>query len=78
MSECPLSLGVEEWGRQSHPRAGFVRAGRCLEYFAIAWNSLEELIAVRLSLLASSVTLVGFVLDGAIQGCLRVVFAIKT
>ena len=44
----------------------------------IAWNTLEELIAVRLSLLASSVTLVGFVLDGAIQGCLRVVFAIKT
>jgi len=56
----------------------FVRADRCLEYFTIAWNSLEELIAVRLSLLASSVTLVGFVLDGAIQGCLRVVFAIKT
>jgi len=38
----------------------------------------EELIAVRLSLLASRVTLVGFGLDGAIQECLRVAFAIKT
>ena len=49
-----------------------------MECFTIAWNALEELIAVRLSLLASRVTLVGFGLDGAIQGCLRVVFAIKT
>jgi hypothetical protein len=59
-------------------RAGIVRAGRCLEYFTIVWNSLEELIAVPTSLLASSVTLVGFVLHGAIRGFLRVVFAIKT
>ena len=49
-----------------------------MECFTIAWYSLKELIAVRLSLLAGSVTLVGFGLDGAIQGCLRVVFAIKT
>ncbi len=41
--------------------------GRRLEYFTIAWNSLEGLIAVGLGLLAGSVALVGFGLDSAIE-----------
>jgi hypothetical protein len=63
---------------QSQPRAAFVRACRRLEYFTVAWNSREELIAIRLGLLASSVAPVGFGLNSAIKGCLRALFAIQT
>jgi len=48
-------------------RSEIVLVGRRLEYFTIAWNSLEGLIAVGLGLLAGSVALVGFGLDSAIE-----------
>jgi divalent metal cation (Fe/Co/Zn/Cd) transporter len=48
-------------------RAEHVRFGRRLEYFTIAWNSLEGILAVGLGLLSGSVALTGFGLDSAIE-----------
>lgn len=48
-------------------RANAVRRGRHLEYFTIAYNSLEGLIAVGAGLLAGSVALVGFGFDSLIE-----------
>lgn len=44
-----------------------VKRGRRLEYFTIAWNSLEGLIALAAGFLAGSVALVGFGFDSAIE-----------
>jgi divalent metal cation (Fe/Co/Zn/Cd) transporter len=41
--------------------------GKRLEYFTIAWNSLEGLVGVVSGLLASSISLVGFGLDSFIE-----------
>ena len=51
----------------AYGRSEAVLLGRRLEYFTIAWNSLEGIIAVGLGLLAGSVALVGFGLDSAIE-----------
>lgn len=48
-------------------RAEFVKRGRHLEYFTIAYNSLEGLIAIVAGLLAGSVALVGFGFDSVIE-----------
>jgi len=48
-------------------RGEAVRKGQRLEYFTIAWNSLEALIAVAAGLIAGSVALVGFGLDSVIE-----------
>lgn len=48
-------------------RADVVRRGRRLEYFTIAWNCLEGLIAIGSGLVAGSVALVGFGLDSFIE-----------
>lgn len=52
---------------QSRNRADLVRRGRYLEYFTIAYNSLEGLIAVAAGLLAGSIALVGFGFDSLIE-----------
>lgn len=44
-----------------------VRRGRWLEYFTIAYNSLEGLIAILAGWLAGSIALVGFGVDSAIE-----------
>jgi divalent metal cation (Fe/Co/Zn/Cd) transporter len=49
----------------NHARA--VARARGLEYFTIAWNSLEGLIALLAGLLAGSVALVGFGFDSLIE-----------
>jgi divalent metal cation (Fe/Co/Zn/Cd) transporter len=41
--------------------------GRRLEYFTIAWNSLEGLVAVVAGTLAGSISLVGFGIDSYIE-----------
>ncbi len=41
--------------------------GRQLEYFTIAWNSLEGLVAVVAGALAGSISLVGFGIDSFIE-----------
>ncbi len=52
---------------QDDVRARLVRRGRLLEYFTIAYNSLEGLIAVVAGLLAGSIALMGFGLDSMIE-----------
>ncbi len=44
-----------------------VRRGRRLEYFTIAYNSLEGLIALVAGLMAGSIALVGFGFDSLIE-----------
>jgi divalent metal cation (Fe/Co/Zn/Cd) transporter len=44
-----------------------VRRGRRLEYFTIAWNSLEGLVAILSGLIAGSIALVGFGFDSLIE-----------
>jgi divalent metal cation (Fe/Co/Zn/Cd) transporter len=48
-------------------RAKLVNKGRRLEYFTIAYNSLEGLIAVVAGLMAGSIALVGFGFDSLIE-----------
>ena len=48
-------------------RGQYVRRGRRLEYFTIAYNSLEGAASIIAGLLAGSVSLVGFGLDSMIE-----------
>ncbi len=48
-------------------RSLVARRGRRLEYFTIAWNSAEGLIAVAAGAVAGSVSLVGFGVDSFIE-----------
>ena len=48
-------------------RKAIVCRGRRLEYFTIAWNSIEGLVAVVIGLIAGSISLVGFGLDSFIE-----------
>jgi divalent metal cation (Fe/Co/Zn/Cd) transporter len=48
-------------------RAAVARRGRRLEYFTIAWNSLEGLAAVVAGAIAGSISLVGFGIDSFIE-----------
>src|SRR6187551_1930873 len=48
-------------------RTALARRGRRLEYFTIAWNSLEGLIAVGAGAIAGSISLVGFGADSFIE-----------
>lgn len=48
-------------------RTRLVRRGRNLEYFTIAYNSLEGLIAIVAGLFAGSIALVGFGVDSVIE-----------
>ncbi len=53
--------------RRSEERANLVRRGSRLEYFTIAWNSLEGLVAILSGLIAGSIALVGFGFDSLIE-----------
>jgi divalent metal cation (Fe/Co/Zn/Cd) transporter len=48
-------------------RDSALRRGRRLEYFTVAWNSLEALASIIAGILAGSVALVGFGLDSVIE-----------
>ena len=48
-------------------RARLIKRGKRLEYFTIAYNSLEGLIAIATGLIAGSIALVGFGFDSAIE-----------
>jgi divalent metal cation (Fe/Co/Zn/Cd) transporter len=48
-------------------RRDLVRRGQRLEYFTIAYNSLEGLVSIVGGLISGSVSLVGFGLDSAIE-----------
>ncbi len=48
-------------------RQGAAQRGKRLEYFTIAWNSLEGLVALTAGALAGSISLVGFGIDSFIE-----------
>ncbi len=48
-------------------RSSLVARGRRLEYFSIAWNGLEAVVALIAGLMAGSIALVGFGLDSVIE-----------
>lgn len=48
-------------------RSLVARRGRRLEYFTIAWNALEGLVAVIAGVIAGSISLVGFGIDSFIE-----------
>lgn len=48
-------------------RVATARHGRRLEYFTIAWNSLEAIVAAGAGLVAGSISLVGFGIDSIIE-----------
>jgi divalent metal cation (Fe/Co/Zn/Cd) transporter len=48
-------------------RTELIKRGRSLEYFTIAYNSLEGLIAIVAGLIAGSIALVGFGFDSVIE-----------
>src|SRR5690242_14163665 len=48
-------------------RRATVLRGKRLEYFTIAWNSLEGLVAIAAGALAGSISLVGFGIDSFIE-----------
>lgn len=48
-------------------RALLIKRGQRLEYFTIAYNSLEGLIGIAAGLVAGSIALIGFGLDSAIE-----------
>lgn len=48
-------------------RVLYTRAGRRVEYFSIAWTSLEALIGVAFGIMAGSVALIGFGADSIIE-----------
>jgi divalent metal cation (Fe/Co/Zn/Cd) transporter len=48
-------------------RTESVRHGRRLEYFTIAWNAVEGLVAVMTGLIAGSISLVGFGIDSFVE-----------
>src|SRR5215472_1765440 len=48
-------------------RTAIVQRGRRLEFFTIAWNTVEGLVAVASGVIAGSVSLVGFGVDSFIE-----------
>lgn len=48
-------------------RQGVAQRGKRLEYFTIGWNPLEGLVAVVAAVLAGSISLSGFGIDGFIE-----------
>src|ERR1700692_926424 len=48
-------------------RQDLVSRGQRLEYFTVAWNSLEAAVSIIAGLIAGSVSLVGFGLDSMIE-----------
>ena len=48
-------------------RAVVLRRGRKLEYFTIAWNAAEGLVAIGAGVVARSISLVGFGIDSFIE-----------
>lgn len=60
MNAQPAQIGLSN-------RASLIKRGRRLEYFTIAYNSLEGIIAVIAGLMAGSIALVGFGFDSLIE-----------
>jgi hypothetical protein len=52
-------------------RASLLRRGLLLEYFTVAWNVLEGIVAVAAGVLAASPALIGFGVDSAVESVSR-------
>jgi divalent metal cation (Fe/Co/Zn/Cd) transporter len=52
---------------ERHDRNGLAQRGRRLEYFTIAWNCIEGIVAVMAGAWAGSISLVGFGVDSFIE-----------
>ncbi|HEU0186226.1 MAG TPA: cation transporter [Blastocatellia bacterium] len=65
--EQPVTSPGNASGGVLEERASLAQRGRRLEYFTIAWNLLEWLIAIVSGALAGSIALVGFGFDGLIE-----------
>ena len=52
---------------QGDQRERAVRRGQRLQYFTIAYNSMEGLVSIAAGLIAGSVSLMGFGLDSCIE-----------
>ena len=48
-------------------RIAIVQRGRRLEYFTIAWNAVEGIVAIGTGVIAGSISLVGFGIDSFIE-----------
>jgi hypothetical protein len=59
-NECVAATGIQN-------RLDIIRQGQRLEYFTVAYNSLEGLVSIIAGLIAGSVSLVGFGLDSLIE-----------
>lgn len=66
-----VSRGARTSGRTAgggaSPRGALLRRGRRLEYFTLAWNAVEAVVAVGSGVLAGSTALVGFGVDSLIE-----------
>jgi hypothetical protein len=60
---CQYASGMET----ALKRQAVAQRGKRLEYFTVAWNSLEGLVAVITGALAGSISLVGFGIDSFIE-----------
>jgi len=58
---------IQEEPKVATDRAHVAQRGKHLEYFTIAWNSLEGIVAIVAGVIAGSVSLVGFGVDSAIE-----------
>src|SRR4051794_12063998 len=66
LSACMTPLGVIP-ALSAKERRPLAARGRRLEYFTIAWNTAEGLIAVLAGSVAGSISLVGFGVDSFIE-----------
>ena len=63
----PIAWYASTMSEVTIARQALAHRGRRLEYFTIAWNTLEGLIGVGAGLLAGSISLVGFGIDSFIE-----------
>jgi divalent metal cation (Fe/Co/Zn/Cd) transporter len=63
----PIAWYASNMNQVTIARQTIAHRGRRLEYFTIAWNTLEGLIGVGAGLLAGSISLVGFGIDSFIE-----------
>ena len=64
LQSASMLLGMET----ALEREAVAQRGKHLEYFTIAWNSLEGLVAVTAGALAGNISLVGFGIDSFNRG----------
>jgi|SRR5215469_9864565 len=62
-SRCMLMV----WVRSLRKLVKWYERGKRLEYFTIAWNSLEGVVAIVLEAIAGSIWLLGFGIDSFIE-----------